>query len=48
MIKFTETIQVALSANTAFEQLAHMAELARWNPNVETSRRTGGGRLEVG
>ncbi len=48
MITFADTIDVPLSPDIVFERLADMAVLDRWNPNVTSSRRIGGERLEVG
>jgi hypothetical protein len=39
---------VAQPQQIVFEQLADMAELSRWNPNVTASQRTSGHRLAVG
>ncbi len=48
MIGFDETISVPAPPRHAFDQLADMAELARWNPTVVTSRRLRGEKFAVG
>ena len=48
MIEFTGQLDVALPPELVFERLADMAELDQWNPNVTTSQRTSGDRLQVG
>ena len=48
MIEFTGQLDVALPPESVFERLADMAELDQWNPNVTTSQRTDGERLQVG
>ena len=48
MIGFEGHLDVAQSPSEAFELLADLAELHRWNPNVRSSARVGGERLEPG
>ena len=48
MIGFEGHLDVAQSPSEAFELLADMAELHQWNPNVRSSARVGGERLERG
>ena len=48
MIRFTEELEVACTPSRAFEALADMADLDLWNPNVTSSRRIEGERLESG
>ena len=48
MIEFTGHLDVAHPPRIVFEQLADMAELSRWNPNVTSSERTSGDRFAVG
>ena len=48
MIEFTGRLEVDRPAHAVFELLADMAELHRWNPNVLSSRRSSGQRLEPG
>lgn len=47
-IRFSQSIVTSVSAASAFELLADMATLHTWNPNVTSSERTLGERLEVG
>lgn len=47
-IRFSDSIATEASPTDAFEALADMATLDTWNPNVMSSRRTRGERLEVG
>lgn len=48
MITFTRAIELPVLPGVAFEKLADMAELHRWNPSVVASRRTAGERFVVG
>lgn len=48
MIEFSADLMSARSPSDAFDHLADMAQLDRWNPNVTASRRTSGDRLAVG
>ena len=48
MIAFNGHLDVGLPPDVVFEQLADMAELDRWNPNVTSSLRISGDRLVVG
>lgn len=48
MIAFTRHLEVDCAPGVAFELLADMAELHRWNPNVRTSRRISGDRFAPG
>lgn len=48
MIRFTGHLDVDCAPSVAFDRLADMSELERWNPNVSASRRVEGGRLESG
>lgn len=48
MISFAEQLEVPCAPDIAFELLADMAELDRWNPNVPSSRRVSGERFEPG
>lgn len=48
MIRFTGELEVECTPAYAFERLADMTELDLWNPNVTSSRRIEGGRLEPG
>lgn len=48
MIGFTAHLEVDEPPAVVFQLLADMAELHRWNPNVRTSQRTSGKRLEPG
>jgi carbon monoxide dehydrogenase subunit G len=48
VIEFTGHLDVAHPPRIVFEQLADMAKLSRWNPNVTASQRTSGDRFAVG
>ena len=48
MIEFTGQLEVDEPPAAVFELLADMAELQRWNPNVRSSQRISGNRLEPG
>lgn len=48
MFGFVGTLEAQRPTADAFELLADMTVLERWNPNVSQSRRIDGGRLEVG
>lgn len=48
MIAFTGHLDVERPPGVAFDKLADMGELQRWNPNVRTSRRIGGDRFAPG
>jgi uncharacterized protein YndB with AHSA1/START domain len=48
MIRFIGSLEVDHPPEVAFELLADMAELHKWNPNVTDSRRTAGDRLGQG
>lgn len=48
MIRFTGQLDVACTPAQAFDLLADMTDLERWNPNVTRSRRIEGARLEPG
>lgn len=48
MISFTGHLEVQDPPGVAFEMLADMDELHRWNPNVRSSRRIGGDRFVPG
>lgn len=48
MISFTGHLQVQARPGVAFEMLADMDVLNRWNPNVRSSRRIGGDRFVLG
>jgi hypothetical protein len=47
-MRFLGSLETHLDCEAAFELLADMAELERWNPNVTASRRTSGRRLCIG
>lgn len=48
MIRFTGELDAACTPSKAFDLLADMTELERWNPNVTSSRRIEGERLAPG
>lgn len=48
MISFRGHLDVGCSPDHAFERLADMTDLDQWNPNVTSSRRIEGDRLESG
>ncbi|MDH3250010.1 MAG: SRPBCC family protein [Acidimicrobiia bacterium] len=48
MIRFIGHLDVGCSPDYAFELLADMTDLDRWNPNVTSSRRIEGDRFEPG
>ena len=48
MISFEGHLDVEPEPAVVFDLLADMSELHRWNPNVRTSRRVSGNRLELG
>lgn len=48
MIRFSQHLQTHHPPRDAFDMLADMADLHRWNPNVSTSRRTSGSGLDPG
>lgn len=48
IIRFTGSCAVSRPVEAVFDALADMAELHRWNPNVTSSSRLTGARLEVG
>lgn len=48
MISFTGHLETSVEELRAFELLADMDQLDRWNPNVTESTRTSGERLAVG
>jgi hypothetical protein len=48
MIRFTGQLEVDCAPAHAFDRLADMTDLHLWNPNVTSSRRVEGERLELG
>jgi hypothetical protein len=48
VIRFTGHLDVDVAPHVAFERLADMSVLDRWNPSVKASRRVEGERLAVG
>ena len=48
MIEFVGYLETSRRPEEAFDLLADMAELHRWNPNVTSSRRVDGDRLSIG
>lgn len=48
MITFTGQLEAACTPADAFDLLADMTALDRWNPNVRSSRRVAGERFEPG
>ena len=48
MIRFRGQLDVGCGPEHAFELLADMTDLDQWNPNVTSSRRIEGDRLEAG
>lgn len=47
MIGFSQQVEVGQPVLFVFEMLADMDDLAKWNPNVTSSKRTHGNRLEL-
>lgn len=48
MLRFLGELDVDLPPKAAYGRLADMAQLDRWNPNVDDSERIGGEHLAVG